>query len=555
MKQIIHAIAIHLLLSIPCIAQIPVAGQSIRLNIREQHPVEEGSTNYHRLVRNDQWPAEKTAVVICDVWDSHHCLNAVRRAEQIAPSIDQLARTVRDAGGTVIHAPSDCIPFYRDHPARKRAADIPIDAKTPSDISKWCDQIDGESNDPYPVDQSDGGEDDDLAEHAQWIERLKSLGRDPKRPWIQQTKAIQIDPNKDYISDSGIEIWNILKQKGIEHILVCGVHTNMCVLGRPFGLRQLKKSGFDVVLVRDLTDTMYNPNRWPHINHFSGTDRVIDHIERAICGTITSDQLIGGEPKRFAQDTRKHWTVIIAEDEYKTDQTLVRWCKEQLEKHFRVSYVFSDSNNPNNLKGLELLMESDAVILSVRRRPLPANQLNQIRAFINSGKPVLGIRTASHAFSLRGKSPPEGLADWPEFDADIFGGSYTNHYGNDQVCSVSITKHTDHPLVSNKDFGMDLYQSLGSLYKVSPLRPGTAVLWEGKIPNVEPEPVAWTFVRSDSGRSFYTSLGHPSDFENDAFCALLLNASHWLVGSEKRFLPADIEHQQHMVERGEGKQR
>jgi type 1 glutamine amidotransferase len=81
------------------------------------------------------------------------------------------------------------------------------------------------------------------------------------------------------------------------------------------------------------------------------------------------------------------------------------------------------------------------------------------------------------------------------------------------------------------------------------------VLWLGKIANQASEPVAWTFVRADSGKSFCTSLGHESDFTNDAFSALLLNAAHWLVESEKRVLPADIEHQQHIVERGEGKQR
>jgi type 1 glutamine amidotransferase len=247
--------------------------------------------------------------------------------------------------------------------------------------------------------------------------------------------------------------------------------------------------------------------------------------------------------------------VLIAEDEYKTDQTLVRWAKEQLEKEFRVSFVFSKADNPNSLVGLDVISQADALLVSVRRRPLPADQLNQIRSFIASGKPVLGIRTASHAFSLRGKAPTDELADWPEFDAEVFGGNYTNHHGNDLIATVSVTKHSDHPLVSSKDFGTEIFQSGGSLYKVSPLRPGTNALWMGQIANQPAEPVAWTFVRADSGRSFYTSLGHESDFANDAFSALLLNAAHWLVDSNRRYLPADIEHQQHMVERGEGKQR
>ncbi len=537
------------------LAQVPSDPPSWALELRHQVPTQEGSTNYHRVTNRVQWDARKTALVICDVWDSHHCLNAVRRVEQVAPRMDLLARHLRSQGATVIHAPSDCMDFYKDSPARKRAIAIPIRSDTPDQIAKWCDQIEGESSDAYPVDQSDGGEDDDPAEHAQWAARLSSLGRDPKRPWIRQIESIGIDSDLDFVSDSGKEIWNILKSRGIERVFVCGVHTNMCVLGRPFGLRQLKQHGFDPVLVRDLTDTMYNPLRWPYINHFSGTDRVIDHIERAVCPTVSSEQWLGQRDFRFPGDTRKHWVVLIAEDEYKTDQTLVRWAKEQLERDFRVSFVFNKTDNLNSLVGLDVVSQADALLVSVRRRPLPADDLNQIRAFVALGKPVLGIRTASHAFSLRGKAPTDGLADWPEFDAEVFGGNYTNHHGNDLIATVSVAKHSDHPLVSSKDFGTEIFQSGGSLYKVSPLRPGTSVLWMGQIANQPAEPVAWTFVRADAGRSFYTSLGHESDFANDAFSALLLNAAHWLVDSNQRFLPADIEHQQHMVERGEGKQR
>jgi nicotinamidase-related amidase/type 1 glutamine amidotransferase len=536
-------------------AQVPGDRSPLALELRHQVPIEEGSKNYHRILNRVEWDPKKTALVICDVWDSHHCLNAVRRVKQLAPRIDQLAHELRSQGVTVIHAPSDCMDFYKDHPARKRAIAIPIRSNTPEQIAKWCDQIEGEASDAYPVDQSDGGEDDDPAEHAQWASRLSSLGRDPKRPWIRQIEAIEIDSDTDFVSDSGKEIWNILQSRGIKRVVVCGVHTNMCVLGRPFGLRQLKQHGFEPVLVRDLTDTMYNPLRWPYVNHFSGTDRVIDHIERVVCPTVSSEQWTGQKAFQFQGDTRKHWVVLIAEDEYKTDQTLVRWAKEQLEKEFRVSFVFSRSDNPYSLVGLDVISQADALLVSVRRRPLPADELNQIRAFVASGKPVLGIRTASHAFSLRGKQPSEGLTDWPEFDAEVFGGNYTNHHGNDLIATISIAKHSDHPLVSSKDFGSEIFQAGGSLYKVSPLRPGTNVLWVGQIANQPAEPVAWSFVRADAGRSFYTSLGHEHDFENDTFSAFLLNAAHWLVDSNKRYLPADIEHQQHMVERGEGKQR
>jgi hypothetical protein len=68
----------------------------------------------------------------------------------------------------------------------------------------------------------------------------------------------------------------------------------MCVLGRTFGVRQMTEWGFDCVLARDLTDTMYNPRMRPVVSHEKGTELVIDHYERYWCPTTTSEQIIGG---------------------------------------------------------------------------------------------------------------------------------------------------------------------------------------------------------------------------------------------------------------------
>jgi hypothetical protein len=78
----------------------------------------------------------------------------------------------------------------------------------------------------------------------------------------------------------------------------------MCVLGRPFGLRQMAKNGKNVVLVRDLTDTMYNPQRSPNVSHFEGTRLIVEHIEKFVCPTITSDQILGGKEFRFKGDEK-----------------------------------------------------------------------------------------------------------------------------------------------------------------------------------------------------------------------------------------------------------
>jgi hypothetical protein len=115
-----------------------------------------------------------------------------------------------------------------------------------------------------------------------------------------QSPAIRIDGQRDYLSDKGDEVWNVLRARGIEHVMLTGVHVNMCVLGRPFGLRQLASHGIDVVLVRDLTDAMYNPKRWPFVDHHTGTRLVIEHIEKYVCPTITSDMVLGGERFQFS---------------------------------------------------------------------------------------------------------------------------------------------------------------------------------------------------------------------------------------------------------------
>ena len=95
----------------------------------------------------------------------------------------------------------------------------------------------------------------------------------------------------DGISDSGVEIFNYCEQLGIKNVVLMGVHTNMCVLGRSFGIRQMVKLGKNVVLARDLTDAMYDPRQPPYVSHTRGTELVIEHIEKYWCPSIQSEDL------------------------------------------------------------------------------------------------------------------------------------------------------------------------------------------------------------------------------------------------------------------------
>jgi hypothetical protein len=95
----------------------------------------------------------------------------------------------------------------------------------------------------------------------------------------------------DGISDSGEEIYNFCVAEDIRNVVLMGVHTNMCVLGRPFGIRQMVRLGKNVALARDLTDAMYDPRQPPYVSHARGTEMVIEHIEKYWCPSILGEDL------------------------------------------------------------------------------------------------------------------------------------------------------------------------------------------------------------------------------------------------------------------------
>lgn len=226
---------------------------------------------------------------------------------------------------------------------------------------------------------------------------------------------------------------------------------------------------------------------------------------------------------------RPHVVVLVAEREYETQQSLKRFSEDR-EEAYRFTVVAADPNDRNRLIGLDSLQNADLMLVSVRRRTLPAEQLALIRDFISQGKPVVGIRTASHAFSLRNKKPPEGRTDWQDFDQVVFGGNYTNHYGNDlQVKLIFTDTGSKHPIVKGIDENRKYFSS-GSLYRVSPLMQRTKVLMRGQVKGHPAEPIAWTYRRADGGKSFYTSLGTTDDFQGLLLPELLENALLWGLG-------------------------
>lgn len=499
--------------------------EDFKLTLRQRQPGADGSS-YTTVQKQATWNPQQTAVIICDVWDTHHSLNAVRRVQEMAPRMNQVVEKARGMGAFIIHAPSNCMETYKNHPGRKLAEKAPMAAKLPTDIAKWCYKIPSEEQGVYPLDQTDGGCDSEPEEQKAHEAKLAAMGRNVKHPWISQIDTVKIQDG-DAISDSGVEIWNMLTARGIDNVVLVGVHTNMCVLGRPFGLRQMSKNGKNVVLMRDMTDTMYNPMKWPYVSHFQGTNLIIQHIEKFVCPTITSDQLIGGDAFKFKGDQRPKAVVAIAESEYGTHETLPVFAKRVLEDQLGMQpVILQGSTKDHVIPGLaEALRDAQLLVLSVRRIALPEKDMAALKSYLDAGKPLVAIRTSCHAFDARGKHP-NGHVEWTDFDPQVIGGNYHNHHGAGPATTVAHAKGAEkNPLLMGIEAS---FPSQASLYKTSPVSKSADVLLTGTISGQPAEPIAWT-NNYKKARVFFTSLGHRTDFENPNFERLLQHGVRWAM--------------------------
>ena len=484
---------------------------------RSRTPLADDTGRFRVVQSKVQWNPKQTAIIICDMWNQHWCKGATERVSELAPYMNEAVSKARNKGVLIIHAPSGTTEAYADHPARKRAQDAPKAMNLPDGIGKWCNWIDGnEKTVGYPIDHSDGGCD---------CEPKCEQGS----PWRSQIDTIEIKSD-DAISDSGGEIWNLLEQHGIKNVILMGVHTNMCVLGRPFGLRNMARFGKNVVLMRDLTDTMYNSRMRPVVSHFTGTDLVVEHVEKYVCPTITSTVFTGESQFCFKNDKRPRVVFISAEGEYGAVETLPEFAHELKMKYGLYCEILQGNTEKkgrdrHELAGLEALTNADLAVLFMRRRALAAEQMQYFRDYLDRGGPLIGLRTASHALDTRGKAP-EGHAEWPKLDPEVLGGNYHGHHGNGPKCTVTAAAGAaSHPILAGVKLPLT---SDGSLYEVRPLAKSTKRLLVGTIPDREPEPVAWTNQYKKS-RIFYTSLGHPDDFQNAPFRRMLINAVFWAM--------------------------
>jgi nicotinamidase-related amidase len=243
----------------------------LSLNCRSQALTQDANGRNVWQVRSEvrEWPAEETGLLLCDVWDRHWCRGATERLDAMIPRMSATVEAARKRGIQIIHAPSDTMEFYEGSPARQRIREVErIEMPEP----------DAHPAPPLPIDDSDGGSD---TGETSWF-----------WAWGRQHPGIAIDEERDVVSDNGTEIYSFMRARGVKNLILMGVHTNMCVLGRSFAIKEMVRRRVPVALIRDLTDTMYNPAMRPYVSHEEGTRLVIEFIEKFWCPTILSEDLL-----------------------------------------------------------------------------------------------------------------------------------------------------------------------------------------------------------------------------------------------------------------------
>jgi type 1 glutamine amidotransferase len=235
----------------------------------------------------------------------------------------------------------------------------------------------------------------------------------------------------------------------------------------------------------------------------------------------------------FAEKRAKktHIVFLITKDtnNYEADITIPVFAEKLRKEHgYEVTVLLGEGDHGSyRYPSVDALANADLLVVFARRIALPHEQMNVIKDYVKKGKPVVGIRTANHAFKVNGKIE-QGYEDWFEFVADVLGCENKGYGPQDDGAEMSVLPEAvNHPIV--KDVKPLQWHGKGSLYLVSLVDKHATVLMQGKHED-NVQPVAWTRVSSSKNKVFYTSLGHPSDFALPQFNMLLVNGITWALG-------------------------
>lgn len=219
-----------------------------------------------------------------------------------------------------------------------------------------------------------------------------------------------------------------------------------------------------------------------------------------------------------AEETSKPLKVCILSgcDTYNSEKSLPPF-QEFLEHNYNVRSTRVVRKAEDNLPGLEQLDDCDVALVFIKRMQLQGEQLERFKNYATSGRPIVAVRTASHA-----------VQTWLEFDREVLGGNYHSHYDRGITTTVDVVPGAEnHPVLA----GVSITAVNDPLYKNGGHAEDIHVLLRGTIPTQPSEPLAWTRDYKN-GRIFYTSLGAEDTFEQPGFRRLLANALFWTAGRE-----------------------
>ncbi|HEV8042610.1 MAG TPA: ThuA domain-containing protein [Bryobacteraceae bacterium] len=261
----------------------------------------------------------------------------------------------------------------------------------------------------------------------------------------------------------------------------------------------------------------------------------------------------------------KHIVLIAGDQEYRSEESISALAKILETRHrFHCTVLYSinrktgaiDPSTTDNIPGLEALRKADLMVLFTRYLELPDGQMKEIIDYTNSGRPIVGLRTSTHAFNYA-KQSDSPYAKYGAQSKDggygrqVLGETWIAHYGAHQKEStrgVIVAEMHDHPILT----GVRNIWGESDVYEITTLSGDSQPLVMGQVlssmdPSSPPDPakklmpVAWiktyTGETGKTARVFMTSMGHVMDFKNEGFRRLMVNACYWAMGMEQRISP------------------
>lgn len=274
-----------------------------------------------------------------------------------------------------------------------------------------------------------------------------------------------------------------------------------------------------------------------------------------------------GQADAVDSDNAPHVVFVMGDEEYRSEESmpmLAKILKREMGAKISLCYPldslgFVNPNIKDHIAGLQALKTADLMVLFTRFRALPDDELRLIADYVESGRPVVGFRTATHAFKYDKGHPMEYYNDeWP---IKVFGQKWITHHGHfsdghDPMTQVFFADNASSPILN----GVSPFKAFSWLYHVDggdhelygdskPLLMGRSLRskheMEGRLEKFPLEnPVAWTKTYTGSmgktARIFFTTLGHPYDFKETSMRKLAINGMYWALGREDVIPPEGV---------------